>query len=57
MYGVKYIDLVSLSCLAGDSLGIQHGASASHLDLGCAPYWYVLYGVKYTDRLSLALPA
>ena len=30
-------------------------ASDSHLDLGRAPY--VLYGVKYIDLVSLALPA
>ena len=30
-------------------------ASDSHLDLGCARYWYVSYGVKYIDLVSLAL--
>ena len=52
LYGVKYIDLVSLSRLAGAPLDTQHGAGDSHLDLGRAPY--VLYGVKYIDPVSLA---
>ena len=38
VYGVKYIDLVSLSRLAGASLDTQHGISGSHLDLSRAPY-------------------
>ena len=40
LYGVKYIDLVSLGANASDP----------HLDLGRAPY--VLYGVKYIDPVS-----
>ena len=46
LYGVKYIDLVSLTRK-------KHGASDSHHDLGRAPY--VLYGVKYIDLVSLTL--
>ena len=30
-------------------------ASASNLDLGCAPYVYVLYGVEYLGLVSLGL--
>ena len=45
LYGVKYIDLVSLSLK-------KHEASGSHLGLGRAPY--VLYGVKYIDLVPLA---
>ena len=41
LYGVKYIDLVSLQLL---------NASGSHLHLIRAPY--VLYGVKYIDLVS-----
>ena len=33
----------------------SHPASASHLDLGPAPYCYVSYGVKYIYPVSLAL--
>ena len=42
LYGVKYIDLVSLGA----------NASGAHLDLSRAPY--VLYGVKCIDLVSLA---
>ena len=42
LYGVKYIDLVSLASAQ---------ASDPHLDLSRAPY--VLYGVKYIDLVSL----
>ena len=43
LYGVKYIDLVSLS--------LKHEASGSHLDVDLAPY--VLYGVEYIGLVSL----
>ena len=48
LYGVKYIDLVSLGEITGCRLPL---ASASHLDLSRAPY--VLYGFKYIDLVSL----
>ena len=51
LYGVKYIDPVSLVRLSAGTLYLGMAASASHLDLSCPPY--VLYGVKYIDPLSV----
>ena len=51
LYGVKYIDLVSLRRNIGGGRPVLQ-ASGAHLDLGRAPYG--LYGVKYIDLVSLA---
>ena len=53
LYGVKYVDLVSLEVKLYEIMGGRAVLQASdpYLDLGRAPYG--LYGVKYIDLVSL----
>ena len=61
LYGVKYIDLVSLALFSGASAASSGGGRGPevdecvrHLDLIRAPCCYGLYGVKYIGLVSLA---
>ena len=53
LYGVKYIELVSLAPRQADCDYLS-AVNDSHLDLCRAPCYYVLYAVKYIALVSLA---